>query len=596
MICVGDFEVFKKCWLCVFVELDTGKEINIVNDSNKLREFYKSHKNDIFVFFNGRNYDKYIFKAILCGYDPYKVSQFIIEDGRKGWEFDKTFQQIQLFDYDAYTPFFGLKTLEGFMGDTIKETSVPFDIDRDLTEEEVEESLFYCRNDVLETIKVLRLRKNEFDAQFGLIKTFDLHLSNISKTQAQLAAVILGAVKQDLNDEWDIRLPETVDLGKYKHIGDWFLSDDCKKDNAKLECEIGGIPHVVGLGGLHGAIERYNEGCSDDEIYVMNDVNQMYPTLMVEYNLLSRGVVEPFKFVHILNESLRLKALGEKNKREPFKRICNISYGAEGDKFNPMYDPLHRNLVCVFGQVLLIDLIDKIESFCKLIQSNTDGILVKVKKKDLPKLNEEVEKWQKRTKLVMSYDEFVRVIQRDVNNYIIVPEGELYDKKGKPRWKAKGAVVKELSTLDYDLPIVNEAVKMWFLKGTPPEKTVFDCDELIKFQKIFKVSSLYKDARLGCTFREESIIDSTGKRKKVKLWNEDGELLTDKTFRVFASKKETGALYKRKEGKNPEKFASCPENCFIENESVVGKNTNEYKELDKQWYVDLARKRIREFV
>ena len=43
------------------------------------------------------------------------------------------------------------------------------------------------------------------------------------------------------------------------------------------------------------------------------------------------------------------------------------------------------------------------------------------------------------------------VVQKDVNNYLIVPEGPLFDEKGKPRWKCKGAYVKKLSDLDYEI-------------------------------------------------------------------------------------------------------------------------------------------------
>lgn len=593
MICVGDFEVFKKCWLCVFVELETGKEINIVNDSDKLREFYESHKNDIIVFFNGRNYDRYIFKAILCGYDPYKVSQFIIEDGRKGWEFDKSFQQIKLFDYDAYLPFFGLKTLEAFMGDMIKESSVPFDIDRTLTVEEIEETLKYCRHDVLETMKVFRLRKDEFNAQFSILKDFDLSLEGIGKTKAQLTAIVLEASKTERNDEWDFEKERCVEVEKYTDVLRWFENAENRNLNSKLEIEVAGVPHVFGWGGVHGAKENYKE----TGMFLNMDVASYYPSLMIEHDMLSRNCKSPEKFKGIYEKRLKLKAEGKKAEQAPYKIILNSTYGASNDKFNNLYDPRQAHRVCMNGQLMLLDLIEKLEPFCEIINSNTDGVLVKVENEEMKQKCIDVgHDWEKRTKMVLEFEEYKTVIQRDVNNYIIIPFGELYDKKGKARWKCKGAVVKELSILDNDLPIVNEAVKMWFIKGVPPEKTVWDCEDLIKFQKIFKVSSLYKDARLGCTFREESVVGENGRKKKVKIWNNDGELLNDKTFRVFASKENVGALYKRKEGKNPEKFASCPDNCFIENESVIGKKCREYKNLDKEWYINLAWKRIKEFI
>lgn len=55
------------------------------------------------------------------------------------------------------------------------------------------------------------------------------------------------------------------------------------------------------------------------------------------------------------------------------------------------------------------------------------------------------------------------------------------DEDGK--YKSKGSYVKKLNNLDYDLPIVNEAIVNCFVKGNDPEETIFSCKELIKFQK-----------------------------------------------------------------------------------------------------------------
>lgn len=588
---VYDFEVFKHDWLVVIADLENEKEIHFINDSNGLRSFYESHKNDLWVGFNSRNYDSFIMRAILLGFNPYKMSKFIIEDGNKGWMFDKSISSVQLYDFDSYVPFFGLKTLEAFMGDMIKESSVPFTIDRKLTEEELEETLFYCQHDVRETIKVLTLRKDEFYSVFGLLKEFDLPLSYISKTKAQLSALILGAVKEDRDDEWDFTYERVVDINKYKEVLAWFENPENRNLNASLEINIAGVPHKFGWGGVHGAIDNYCE----EGLFINVDVASYYPSLMIVYDLLSRNVKDKGKFKTIYDKRLYYKSIKDP-RQGPLKIVLNSTYGASADKYNALYDPRQAHRVCMNGQLMLVDLMEKLEPYAKIVQSNTDGVLIKVEPELKDKVIEICHDWERRTKMVLEFEEYKKVIQRDVNNYIIIPTGDLYDKKGKPRWKCKGAVVKKLNKLDYDLPIVNEAVVNWFVKGIPAEKTIWDCDELIKFQKIFKVSSLYKDARLGCTFRKEKRVSSTGKTSTVNVWNEDGELLNDKTYRVFANLKKTGALYKRKEGKNPEKFASCPDNCFIENESIVGKSCSEYKNLDKQWYVDLANKRIREFI
>ncbi len=55
-----------------------------------------------------------------------------------------------------------------------------------------------------------------------------------------------------------------------------------------------------------------------------------------------------------------------------------------------------------------------------------------------------------------------------------------------------------------------------------------------------------------------------------------------------------GRLLKRKQVKTKgEKFGNTPDHCFIFNDSVVGVKTP--PELDRQWYIDLAKKRLKQF-
>lgn len=564
MLTFYDFEVFKYDWLVVAIDpINRTKEV-IVNDKARIEQFYKEHKNDIWIGYNSRGYDQYILKGILCDFNPYEVSHHIIQKGQSGYSFSRLFNKFPVINYDVMTnkTMGSLKTLEGFMGNDIRETSVPFDIDRPLTQEELDQTIYYCTHDVEQTIEVFLQKKNEFDSQMALVKTFGLPLSHIGKTQAQLAAIILGAKRVDFDDEWNIRVPETLQLNKYEFVADWFIDKNNHNDKANLECNIAGVPHVFAWGGVHGAINQYAYTCKSDELLVMADVDQLYPTLMIVYQLLSRAVSDYEKFKYILSESLRLKALKKKKEREPYKRICNITYGSEGDQFNAMYDPLHRKLVCVFGQLLLLDLIEKIEPICELIQSNTDGILIKIKEKDYELLDDIVYEWEQRTGLHMSFDCYEKVIQKDVNNYIVVDfEGHM---------KSKGAYVKELNKIDNDLPIVNKALVDYMTKGVGVEDTINNCNELIQFQKIVKVSSKYLCG-----------------------WH-NGKRLNDKTFRVFASNRCDSIIGKQKrEGATIEKFANTPDNCFIDNSDINGKLVPSY--LDKSWYIDLAKKRLSDY-
>lgn len=579
-----DFEVFKADWLCVLIDVTNRKELVIVNDPAKLEAVYKENRGTIWVGYNSRHYDQYILKGILCGFDPKEINDSIIIDGQPGWKFSNLFRKIPLNNYDVMLPLDGgLKSLEGFMGNDIRETSVPFDIDRKLTDEELEETVKYCRYDVEQTIQIFIRRKEEFDSQVSLVKAFKLPTSYIAKTKVQLSAIILGASRgRSYDDEFDITFPDTLRIEKYKEILNWYKNPLNRNYSKVLKTDVAGVPHVFAWGGLHGAIDKY----SGSGHFVNIDVASYYPALMIEYGFLSRNISDPAKYKRIRDTRLKLKA--EKNPMQaPYKIVLNSTYGAMKDKNNAMFDPLQANNVCVSGQLLLLDLIERLEGHCELIQSNTDGLLIKLfDYDDFEKIDDICYEWEQRTRMELEFEEFSRVYQKDVNNYIIV------DAQG--RHKNKGAYVKKLTELDYDLPIVNKAVVDAMLKGIPPEVTVNECQSLKEFQKIVKVSNKYMYALYNPTIELKKIRNEAGRLVTVKEFI-GGEIQKEKCFRVFASSRSTdGGIFKVKnEQKNPEKFANTPEVCFIVNEGVNDKPIPPY--LDRGWYIEFAKKRLKDF-
>ncbi|MDT2172986.1 hypothetical protein [Paenibacillus larvae] len=558
-----DFEVFKYDWLVVLNDTDSRSSTIIVNDPEQFKQFYESNKSNIWCGFNSRQYDQYILKAILCDFDPYDVSQHIIAKKQDGWKYSSLFRKVSLNNFDVMTDRYrGLKELEGFMGSNIKETSVSFDIDRKLTDAEIQEVIQYCQHDVEQTMEVFIRRIEEFESQMGLIKAFSLPLSHINKTKAQLAAIILNAEQINRNDEFDITLPDTLQVKKYKRIVDWYLDPDNRHYKKSLLTEVAGVEHSFGWGGLHGAIPNYQ----GKGIFLNIDVASYYPALMIEYDFLSRNVADPTKYKQIRDERLRLKA--EKNlMANPLKIVLNSTYGASKHKFNPLYDPLQANNVCVGGQLLLLDLIEHLEGSCELIQSNTDGLIVKVKRRrDVDLVREICAEWEQRTRMVLEFEEFERMYQKDVNSYLIIREDGTY--------KSKSGYVKKLNDLDYDLPIVNKAVVDYFINGTDPEETINSCDQLREFQKIVKVSGKYLYGLHG------------------------NKRLSEKVLRVFASRgRGDGGVFKVKDVKGElrtEKIANTPERCFIENGDVTKSLVP--RKLDRKWYVEVAKKRIHDFL
>jgi hypothetical protein len=559
MILFFDAEVFKEDWLFVILEPESQEKHVIINDTEKLTAFYEDHKEHIWIGYNCGHYDQYILKGILCGFDPYDISSFIIAERQQGWQYSSLFSRVQLFEFDIMTTTNSLKELEGFMGNNIRESTVSFSLNRKLTEKELQEVVSYCTHDVEQTMEIFLHRKEEFDSHIALLKAFKLPRKYISKTKAQLAAVILKANKLNRSDEFDLSIPDTLKIYKYKNIPDWYKNSDNHSYDKALETTISGVPHSFGWGGLHGSREQYKA----EGMILHLDVVSFYPTIMIDYGFLSRNVEDPALYKEICEERIRLKK--EKNPmQQPYKIVLNSTYGAMKYKYNNLYDPKQANNVCVGGQLLLLDLIEKLEPYWTLIQSNTDGLIGKVKSQvDLDKIKDNCREWEERTAMKLEFDLFKKIYQKDVNNYILIKEDGSY--------KAKGAYVKELSSIDNDLPVINKALKNYFIEGIPVEKTIMDCRELIMFQRVVKVSYKYSHALYG------------------------EKVLQEKCLRIFSSKNEEDrGIFKVKEGGKAEKIANTPERCFIVNDSVIGRRVP--VRLDKQWYIDLARKRIEDYL
>lgn len=576
-----DFEVFKYNWLIKALDTDSQKWTTIWDDKDALEELYKSHAKDIWSGFNINHYDQYILKSILLGMDPYYVSCKIVKEHIDGWQISDVFRKIPTINYDVFiSRDKGLKTLEGFMGSNIKESDVDFDIDRPLTEKEKKETEKYCEHDVEEAINVFMYQIDEFNAAMGLIKMFPetLTLKDLSKTKAQMSAKIIECERvHGRDDEFDVFVLDCIQLDECRAAKEFFLNPDnhwYKRGTKKNEFKIiaAGLEHTLGWGGIHAAREKYHNDGEHCQMWHI-DVASFYPRLMIFHGLLTRNSRRPEKFKEIFNERLRLKAEGKKKEQAPLKIVINSTYGACKDPYSLAYDPRQANLICLNGQLMLLDLVEhlnKIPGF-ELIQSNTDGLIISIPDNDesFDKMDDVCYEWEQRCNMELEFDEISSISQKDVNNYVC--------KFANGKLERKGSYVKELNPLDYDLPIVNEAVVNALVEKIPVEKTILECDEFIKFQKVVKLTGKYEYVE----------------HNNVKY--------SYKCYRVFASRLSSdGSIFKVKkkmkggtEQMVGEKFANTPESCFIFNDNVEDKLVP--KKLDRQWYIDLANKRLRDY-
>lgn len=571
-----DFEVFEYDWLVVLFDSKTKSEKVIINDKEKLEDFYQENKFDIWVGFNNKNYDQHILKGILCGFNPKKISDYIIIDHNNGWGYSNLMNKIYTIQYDIMNSLNkGLKTYEGFQGKNIKESDVAFNIPRKLTKEEIEETIIYCRSDVINTYELFIKTIKDFKAHMNLVKMAGGNLKYLSKTKTQLSSIILQAKQTIRDDEFDVFVPDNLEIKKYKKIVDWYKSDKSKRyynrvkkknggyknEENRLEISVAGVDHVFGWGGLHGARKKYHS----KGYFILMDVSSLYPSLMIKYNLLSRSCSRNGvkKYEEIYHKRLELKSLGKKEEQAPLKLVLNSTYGAAKDKFNALLDPRNANLVCLFGQLFLLDLIEHLENDSEIIQSNTDGILIKVDPKDFEKIDDIACEWEQRTGLSLTFDQYKEVFQKDVNNYLLVDlDNEV---------KAKGAYVKELNSLDYDLPIINKALRNYMIDKTPVKETILSCNNLYEFQMVTKISSKYDYA----------------------LWG--SKKLKERVIRSFAStNKNHGDLRKKhSETGSYEKLSLTSEHNFIDNGDIINIKVPEF--LDKNYYINLAKKRLEDF-
>ena len=562
-----DFEVFKYDWLVVVMDMTAKKTHVIINSPEELEALYKANIKEIWVGFNSRHYDQYILKAILCGFDPKKVNDYIITKGNLGWKFSSLFRQFPLWNYDVMlNTDVGLKSFEGFMGNDIKETSVPFNIDRKLTPEEIAETVKYCKHDVEQTVQVFLKRTEEFNTMMYFIKHFGLSMDYISKTKAQLAAEILGGNRKgaDFDDEFQFPILDCLHLNKYKHIAEWYANPENHDYSKKQDKQIvAGVEHTFAWGGGHGARAKY----SADGVFLIIDVTAYYPSLQKKYHFGYRVMNHPENFEFIHDSNIAYKRKGDKKARQPFKIMDNAISGQMKQKSSALYDPMSNNSICINGQLLLLDLVEHIEPYCELIQNNTDGIIVKLKdyEHDFDVLDDVVYEWEQRTGMKMDFDTYIGTIyQKDVNNYLLIDR-----KTGAV--KAKGGYVMKLNDLSYDLPIINKALVDYMIHGIPVRRTIMECQDLREFQLVSRISSKYTHILYG--------------DKPIK----------EKCIRVFASNNPADPGVKKVHAvrKTTAKLTNSPEHCFIFNDDV--KSVPVPDKLDRQWYIDFANKRLSDF-
>ena len=585
MIYVFDVEVFKHDWLIVFKNISTGEYTIIHNDNYAVKQFMTMDK--LLVGFNNKHYDNYILKGILCGADNIllkEINDFILNGnmGFEHWFLRENQAYFNTFDImDDMQQGLSLKAIEGHLGLNIEESSVSFDIDRPLTQKELEETIKYCKHDVDVTEHLVKIRKPYLETKLALGRLAGIDDAKaLYMTNAKLTAAFLRAEPKEWNDERNYKYPDNLKKDFIpKEVIQFFdrmhdLSiDDKELFNSKLEFYIKDTPCVVGFGGIHGAYENYIEEEQGNRIIRNFDVASLYPSLMIRCDYVSRNIPSAEIFEKVYHDRLKAKKEGDKKTSDTLKLVLNTTYGAMLNPYNSLYDPLMGRSVCISGQLFLTELTMAYIKACKsikIINLNTDGVMFSINEEEMPKIYAINEEWQNRTGFILEETKIKKIIQKDINNYIAVTsDGDI---KTKGAYVTFGISQAGAFNINNNYPIVKKAIIEYFVNGTPVEETINNCNDILEFQYIAKASNKYSYCY--------HIVDG----KKVPV---------QKVNRVYATKDtQYETLYKvHKETGRPAKIEDLPKHCIIDN-----RNELTIEDIDKEHYIQKAKKMIQDFL
>lgn len=584
---IVDTEVFAHDNLVVFKDYDTKQRTIYCNDNDGVHEYFDSHEGAIFVGANIKHYDIFILKAMYNDFSPEEIKQlndYIIEFGGNGWEYPplrECFFNLNIFDlFDDMQQGLGLKSIEAHLGMDIKETQVDFNLDRRLTQEEIELTIKYCSYDVDATEKLFEIRASYRDNKLTLAAMAGIAPEKaLRMTNATLTAKYLSAQRKEFDDEREYVYPDNL-LREYipQGVFDYFnriydksISDE-ELFKAKYESSIGDCSYTLGFGGIHGCLGKVILSSTEGEKLANDDVASYYPHLMTINGYCSRAIPNPEDYEAMLERRMQAKRSGDKPTNNALKLVANTTYGAMLAKWNDLYDPKMGRSVCISGQLYLLELGYHLATIpsVSIVQMNTDGIMYRYGIADEDKVNAITEEWQKRTGFELERDYISKVVQKDVNNYIEIKSDDSFKVKGG--YLTRGIAPAGAFNINNNFTIIPKAVIDYFTKGIPVEETINACTDILEFQIVAKAGGKYNE------------VYHYADGVKVKCQNVN---------RVYASPNHNDdTIYKvhAKTGASS-KIPNLPRHCLIDN-----KNKLTIADIDKGWYIKKAQQYVNDYL
>lgn len=599
-----DFEVTPNWWLCVFGDMP--------DDPNDIQEPIKDNfiavdsdmpdardklltllKEDNFVMtgYNIKRYDLIIANAIYQGFSPQqvKIVNDLIINPSCMWS-TKEHIRLQPFakkrlrglcyqdlidDNDG-----SLKEKEAILGLNIMESSVDFNKEY-LTVADKEDLTYYCRHDVFACMYFYnKVMSGYVKNKLAIGKKFNIPERECYMcTNANLVSKALDATKMVFSDatQIEIKLPIKIRDYCYENLPSKIIDQICC-DTKSFEVQLFNNTVSFGNGGIHSVYSNNLYVESNDEWVLMNmDASSYYASMLIQFNCLSRTVRNSKVFEDIFNERIMLKHKENKTQEDEEnqlanKLVLNTTYGASGNQYLDLYDPYMCSRCCRVGQIFLAALASKLVKFVlnlKVVQTNTDGILIYCRRKDIPLVEKCQAEWSKVSGINMDFDEVEKIWQRDVNNYLLVKKGGKIKRKGlwlMDTWEKPGTCkIGPLTAFASQRAVINYLV--------------YGQDIVASIVKNTNISDFIMTCKKGPTYR--------GVIQRFKDGTERGLY---KCNRVYASKDTSlGQVFKYKMYKGKISYTqmpNIPERCRLVNDDLSSYDFNKVKQdLDYMFYV-----------
>jgi hypothetical protein len=536
IVYVYDIEVFQNIFHCSVKNTETNNiyKFEISERKNQLRELVKFFKqvdkyitwgdyyttninipaNVIFCGYNNLHYDNPIINYIIEYED--KLMQYNIpticssifnlsktittssEDNIDAWKHWK--YQIWFDTFDILTMLYSNKLRVG-----LKEIQVTMqypnvqefvcDWTKPLPLEDFDSMIDYNINDIESTSELLNRCKKDVDLRIAIEDEYGVRV--LSKDGVNIGMKILTQkyLEKTGLTWWDIKdLRSPMSVIPLKDVILPFIKYDSPILQRVLEdmknqivspgrkgyenkFVFNNLRYSVGVGGIHSVNSPEIIIPRDDEMLIDIDVASLYPSMLIEYEFYPKHLGKEFLEVYkqIKDERIEAKHNGDKVKNETLKLALNGLSGNLQNEHNFCYSPFAVMQIRINGQLLLLMLAEKLTQIgCRIVQANTDGLFVLLKKDAYSKVNSICREWEQLTKLTLEEDRFKAMYQYAINDYFAITEDN--------KVKEKGMFITAVKLGKGLTPkIIPKAVISFFKDGIPVEDTIKNCTDIRDF-------------------------------------------------------------------------------------------------------------------